>query len=75
MAVKLIEQRIAAVLAYDKDEVKGSTISVQVEGEEKKSSPNDEEVVVFFPKGFNGSREVVIEGSKSGSDSGTIQVG
>jgi hypothetical protein len=56
------------------DGVKGTTASLQVEGQEKRSVKNDGLSNLFFPNDFSGAVRVTVRGSRSGQDKGTIQV-
>ncbi len=74
MAVQLKEIRKVAVIGWDTEAVKGKQASMQVKDEEKRTVDNDGESNLFFPMDFTGGVEVTVEGSKSGSDTGTISV-
>lgn len=56
------------------DSVKGTSASIQVGDEEKRSVKNDGESNLFFPADFTGDVIVIVKGSKDGEDAGTITV-
>ena len=74
MAVELIHTRKVCVITWDTDAVKGSHASIQAEDEEKRNVDNTGTTNVFFPMDYQGSVDITVVGSKSGSDSGTIEV-
>jgi hypothetical protein len=74
MTVELKSIRKVAVVGWDTAVVKGSDASMQVAGEEKRTVRNDGESNLFFPADYTGQVEVIVAGSKSGEDSGTISV-
>jgi hypothetical protein len=85
MALHLKEIRKVAVLGWDiegddgddndgENVIKGSSASMQVDDEEKRTVKNDGESNLFFPQDFTGDVRVVVEGSKSGRDSGVIHI-
>ena len=74
MAVTLVELRKVAVVKWDADIVKGKSASMQVQGQEKRTVDNDGESNLFFPMDYYGSVKVTIEGSKSGEDTGTLEI-
>jgi hypothetical protein len=74
MTVELKSVRKVAVVGWDTKLVEGTEASMQVAGEEKRNVKNDGESNLFFPADYTGQVEVVVSGSKSGEDSGTISV-
>lgn len=74
MTVSVITQRKVVEVGWDTSKVLGSHASVQVNDEEKRNVDNDGKANLTFPNDFTGSIDVTIAGSKSGSDSGTIEV-
>jgi hypothetical protein len=79
--IEIKHKRMAVVLGYDTEVVEGKSISLQAsnseeggELEEKKEVENSGEVTIFYPFDYHGSSEILIRGSKSGEDSGTITV-
>jgi len=74
MTVELKDIRKVAVIGWSTDTVKGSLASIQVEGEEKRNVENDGEGNLYFPLDYEGEIDVVVEGSKSGKEEGTITV-
>ena len=74
MTVELKDTRKVAVIGWDTEVVKGTHASLQVDEEEKRNVDNDGESNLFFPLDFTGEVEVMVAGSHSGEDSGTITV-
>ena len=74
MTLHVISQRKVVEVGWDTAVVKGSHASMQVEGEEKRSVDNDGKANLTFPNDFEGSVEVTVQGSKTGSESGTVTV-
>lgn len=74
MAVTKVIQRKVVQVGWDTDVVKGSHVSMQVGGEEKRNTDNDGKANLTFPNDFTGSIEVTIVGSRSGEETGTIEV-
>lgn len=80
MTVELKDTRKAAVIGWDTELVKGKTASVQAGAgaiqdiEEKRNVANDGEANLFYPLDFTGSTDVIVRGSDSGEDRGTIEV-
>jgi hypothetical protein len=74
MTVKLKNTRKVVVISWDTDVVEGHMVSIQVEGEEKRTTGNDGFANLYFPAKFTGEIDVTITGSKSGEDTGTITV-
>ena len=72
--IELLEVRKVAVVAWDAEAVKGKQVSMQVAGQEKRTVDNDGEANLFFPLDYSGEVVVTIQGSKSGEESGSIQV-
>lgn len=74
MTVHLKSTRKVAVIGWDTSQVTGKTVSLQAKGQEKRTVDNDGESNLFFPMDFTGAVEVTVQGSKSGSETGTIHV-
>ena len=81
MTVEISSDRIAYVLTYDADVVRGETADLRCTNPSdledvstREGFENDGNVVVSFPVGYTGETEVVVTGSEGGEDSGTIQV-
>lgn len=76
MALTLKDVRKVAVVGYDPDVIRGSQVSLQVAGEEKRTVSRNEkhEGNLFFPLDFHGEVEVTAEGSKSGSEKGKVSL-
>ena len=74
MTVELKATRKVVVIGWDTEQVKGSSASIQVEDEEKRTAANDGSANLYFPRTFTGSVEVTVVGSKEGTDEGTISV-
>lgn len=74
MSVHVITQRKVVEVGWDQAVVLGSHASMQVEGEEKRSTENDGRANLTFPNDFTGEVVVTIAGSKSGIETGTIVV-
>ena len=74
MTVELRHTRKVCVIGWSLDEVKGSSASIQAGGEEKITTRNDGAANVYFPTDFAGEVDITVEGSKSGTDKGTISV-
>jgi hypothetical protein len=80
VTVTLKDLRKVAVISWDTDTVKGETVSLQAGSgniadiEEKRTSANDGEANLYFPLDYVGDCDVIVEGSSSGEDRGTIHV-
>lgn len=74
MTVELKHTRKVVVIGWDDEQVKGTHVSLQVAGEEKRNTENDGAANIYFPARFSGDVDITVTGSKSGSDSGTITV-
>lgn len=74
MTVHVVTQRKVVEVGWDRTVVKGTFASMQVDDEEKRSVENDGKANLTFPVDFEGSVEVTIRGSKTGSETGTITV-
>lgn len=74
MTVELKGTRKVAVISWDTSLVTGNQASIQLEGQEKRTVDNDGETNLFFPTDYSGSANVVVQGSHSGEDSGTIEI-
>lgn len=74
MTLHVISQRKAVEIGWSTDKVKGSHVSLQAEGEEKRDTENDGKAVLFFPNDFTGAVSVNVKGSHSGEESGSISV-
>jgi hypothetical protein len=74
MTVVAKDVRKVVVLGWDTDVVKGKTASIQADGKELRVVPNTGESNVFYPLDWTGSTDFTIEGSKGGSDTGTVDV-
>jgi hypothetical protein len=74
MTVELKDTRKVAVIGWDREVVRGSTASLQVEGEEKRNVTNDGESNLFFPMDFTGTVQVTVSGSHSGEETGTLSI-
>ena len=74
MTVELKHTRKVVVIGWDDEQVKGTHVSLQVAGEEKRNTENDGAANIYFPARFSGDVDITVTGSKSGSDSGTISV-
>ena len=74
MTVHKVTQRKVVEVGWDTDVVLGSHASMQVNDEEKRSVENDGKANLTFPNNFEGSIEVTINGSRKGSETGTIEV-
>jgi hypothetical protein len=74
MTVTLKHTRKVCVIGWDEEQVKGTHVSIQVAGEEKRNTENDGAANLYFPGAFTGEVEITIAGSKSGEDTGTITV-
>ena len=72
--IELVEVRKVAVVAWDAEAVKGKQVSMQVAGQEKRTVDNDGESNLFFPLDYSGEVTVTVQGSKSGEESGSIQI-
>ena len=72
--VELVHTRKVCVIAWDLDEVKGTHASIQAEGEEKRNVDNTGTSNVFFPMDYVGEALITGKGSKSGTDTGTIEI-
>ena len=71
-------QRKTVEITWDKEKVKGASVSIQVKEDvgsiELRSVENDEHATVTFPQSFTGVAHFVVKGSKSGEDSGSYHV-
>ncbi len=59
------------------DDVKGASVSIQVQGGEKRevrTTENDGYATITFPTDFVGDCKVTVKGSRSGGESGTVTV-
>lgn len=61
------------------DAIKGGSVSIQVnpggdEPAEIRNTQNDGYATITFPAAFSGECEVTVEGSRGGSESGTVTV-
>jgi|KBSMisStaDraftv2_1062788.scaffolds.fasta_scaffold877588_2 hypothetical protein len=81
MTVEISNDRVAYVLTYDDDVVKGSKADLRCTNPSnmedvstREGFDNDGNVVVSFPLDYTGETEVTITGSEGGEDTGTIQV-
>jgi hypothetical protein len=74
MTVHVITQRKVVEVGWDTKMVLGSHASMQVNDEEKRNVDNDGKANLTFPNDFVGSVDVTVSGSKSGSESGTVEV-
>ena len=75
--VSIKDIRKVVVIAWDTegaDGVQGTTASLNVEGQEKRTVKNDGESNLFFPSDFSGAVKVSVRGSHAGTDKGTIEV-
>ncbi len=72
--VELVGTRKVAVISWNTDVVKGTNASLEVEGEEKRMIKNDGESNLFFPADYTGTIGVIVKGSHSGEDTGSIEV-
>ena len=80
MTVHLKDIRKTAVIGWDTNIVKGKTVSIQAGSgniediEEKRNVANDGEANLYYPLDYSGSTDVIVRGSNSGEDKGTIHV-
>jgi hypothetical protein len=74
MAVEKKDTRKVVVIGWDLAVVKGTLASIQAEGEEKRNTQNDGVANIYFPLDWTGSVEITVAGSRSGQDTGTIEV-
>jgi len=74
MAVTVKSTRKVVVVGWDDDALEGTHVSIQVAGEEKRTTENDGAANLYFPARFSGEVEVTIKGSKSGEESGRVKV-
>ena len=81
MTVEVNNDRVAYVLTYDADVVKGRKADLRCTNPNNMEDvstrdgfDNDGNVVVTFPLDYSGETEVTISGSEGGEDTGTIQV-
>jgi hypothetical protein len=74
MTVVVNDVRKVVVIGWDLDIVKGTNASIQANEVEKLNVVNDGAANIYFPLDYTGQVEVVVRGSKSGEDSGTIEV-
>lgn len=74
MTVELRHTRKVCVISWDDEKVKGTHVSLQIAGEEKRNTENDGAANIYFPARFTGDVDITVTGSKSGEDQGTITV-
>lgn len=74
MTVVANDVRKVVVLGWDLDVVKGKTASIQAEGKELRVVGNTGTANVFYPADWTGSTDFTVNGSKEGTDTGTIEV-
>ena len=74
MPIHVVTQRKVVQVGWDDNVVLGSHASMQIAGEEKRNVENDGKANLTFPNSFTGEVEVTISGSKTGSETGTIEV-
>ena len=79
MAVEKTSQRKVVLFSYDKNVVKGRTISVQAaqgdaEPLEKKTQANKGVAFVTFGHDFAGESHIRVQGSTGGTDEGVVHV-
>lgn len=79
MAVQEVVDRKVKVLSYDKDVVLGASVSVVAVNADtgdvgSRSAPNQGWVLLFYPLDFEGTDNVTVSGSESGSDEGVVTI-
>jgi hypothetical protein len=74
------KQRKVVNIHWDTEEIHGGFVSIQAaapewdEPIEVRNTQNDGYATVTFPADFTGECHVVVEGSRSGRDEGTVSV-
>jgi hypothetical protein len=74
MTVVAQDVRKVVVLGWDTEIVKGKTASIQADGKELRVVPNRGSANVFYPLDFTGSTDFIVQGSKGGTDTGTVEI-
>jgi hypothetical protein len=80
MAELKFTQRKTVNIHWDTDEIKGGTVSIEASAdhadmkEVRSGLENDGYATITFPSSFSGSCYVTVNGSKSGEQSGTVEV-
>lgn len=74
MTLVIKSTRKVVVLGWDKSAVQGKDVSIQVHGQEKRTTENDGEANIYFPTSFKGSVDVAVHGSKSGQEQATLEI-
>jgi hypothetical protein len=73
--VEKINQGKYVEFSWDTDVVIGDQVSLQVEGEgEKRTGKNDGKATFYFSSDTSKSVSIVVRGSSSGEDTGSIEV-
>jgi hypothetical protein len=74
MAVTAGTQRKVVEVLWDNTVVLGSHASMQINDEEKRNVDNDGKANLTFPNSFTGSVKVTVKGSRTGEETGDIEV-
>jgi hypothetical protein len=74
MTVVVKDIRKVVVLGWDTDVVKGKTASIQADGKELRVVPNKGKANVFYPLDYTGTTSFTVQGSKGGTDTGTVKI-